>query len=156
MRDWSFWEKRRKEPRFWGGSDPGPLLLVPVHAILEAYDVLGQPTNAIASRIGDLRTTPLVQLPLQDAIHVHKEFGFAWSLPDLKQQDDMKAVVRECIADHRNFGDHELDVFRILADDKKQMVYLAFEADGAPDLMVVYAYDLRKKRLVFKFYMPMA
>ncbi|MBI5688222.1 MAG: hypothetical protein HZC54_24380 [Verrucomicrobia bacterium] len=60
MRDWSFWEKRRQQTRFWGGSDPGPLLLVPVHAILEAFDVVGQPTNEIASSIVDL-SAPLVQ-----------------------------------------------------------------------------------------------
>ena len=76
--------------------------------------------------------------------------GDIWDFEKLDDTSSLSDIVLKCKLDFKK----EVNLYGIRTED--EIAYLLFEVTWEDDSMIAYAYDLKTKKLKFKFYIPMA
>ncbi|MFA7006286.1 MAG: hypothetical protein WC429_19740, partial [Verrucomicrobiia bacterium] len=108
--------------------------------------------NSCAPKEGGAGTN----IPHRDLFKEFKAIGFHWGLPEVPEGDQDSAIIKACKDDFTRSCSKSITLFRVLKNAERGLWYYTFEVDDAIDSVIAYAYEIRTRRIVFKFYVPMA
>ena len=94
--------------------------------------------------------------PLRDLLREVKTIGFHWGLPEVPEDEQDSAIIKACKNDFNRFCSKSITLFRVLKNTERGLWYYTFEVDDAIDSVIAYACEIKTRRIVFKFYVPMA
>ena len=121
-------------------------------ALLAVLVTVGAGINSCAPKDGAAEAS----IPHRDLFKQFKAIGFHWGLPEVPENDQDSTIIKACKDDFTRSCSKSITLFRVLKNADRGLCYYTFEVDDAIDSVIAYAYEIKTRRIVFKFYVPMA